>query len=560
MFASNQPGKWLRSILVVSILVTGFSLRTQSLTSLPNGLHWDEQDTGYQAYSLLKTGKDYFGNILPLFPHSIAEFRTPVLIYSMVPVVKLFGLSALSVRSLPVAFGILGIITFGILGYLSTRNLRFAILNLVIISISIWHIQYSRQAVESIVMSLYFLLGLTCFFRKKYIISALMFGLSMWAYSTAKLFVPVFVLFLVIINYQRLKALNIKTILLSLFVICLFAYLVVFDGLFGKSGQRFRELSIFTDPTTAKEVNILRQVQQLASGATGVGLSPRLVDKIIYNKPMLWWGTFIKNYVSAYSTEFLFVKGDQELRHSPSRDSIGMLYLIEVIPLAVGIYVAFKNKNYWLIFWFAFGAIPGALTRTDNPHAARLFIMLPAVLYLISLGAWHLYKNSKPLFYSYTLLLFYSAFVTFTYYFSVYKWESAKPFQYGFDQAIKTAVTSSNYGRIILDGKSDSLLMAYLFYTKFDPVKFQAMLPLPSVQPYSNVYGNQFDNLFLLFPGERVWRTIWNDGETGKRTLLIVATGQPELEPSKPLPSNIVRLGSIDYPDSSVAFQVIEGR
>ncbi len=558
MSENNLRARWLKLILVISL---GVLLRIWSFDKLPNGLHWDEQDTGYQAYSLLKTGKDYFGNKLPLFPHSLAEYRTPILIYSMVPVVKVFGLSALSVRSLPVLFGILGIITFGLLMYFSSKNVLLTTLSLLSISISIWHIQYSRQAVESIVMSLYFLLGLTCFFRKKYIISALMFGLSMWAYSTAKLFVPVFVFILIITNYQRFKTLNIKTILISGFVICLFAYLVIVDGIFGKSGQRFRELSIFTDPITAAEVNVLRQTQQRASGATGVGLSPRLIDKIIYNKATFWWNTFIKNYASAFSTEFLFIKGDHELRHSPSRENIGMLYLVEIIPLGIGIYLAFKNKTYWLIFWFLFGAIPGALTRTDNPHAARLFIMLPALLYLISMGMHKIFQNSKFIFQVYILLLGVSAIFTFSYYFSIYRWESAQPFQYGFDQAIKIATENQNkYDRIIIDGKQDTLLMAYLFNTKFDPNLFQQMQPTPVVQPYSNVYGNQFDNIFLLFPSERAWRTIWNDGETGKKTLLIVANGQPELEIDKSLPAGITRLGTIDYPDSSIAFQIIEGR
>lgn len=554
MYAQSQLAKWLKLILVISL---GVFLRIWSLDKLPNGLHWDEQDTGYQAYSLLKTGKDYFGNILPLFPHSLAEYRTPVLIYSTIPSVKLFGLSPFSVRILPVVFGILGIITFGLLVYITSRNPLISIFSFLVISISVWHIQYSRQAVESIVMSLYFLLGLTCFFRKKYVVSALMFGLSMWAYSTAKMFVPVFVLVLLITN---IKNINKKLLIIPGILFFILSVIVIGDGVFGKSGQRFRELSIFTDPTTAKEVDYLRQIQQRASGASGVGLSPRLIDKTIYNKPMLWWGTFIKNYTSAFSTEFLFIKGDRELRHSPSRENIGMLYLIELIPLAIGLYVAFRNKNYWLIFWFLFGAVPGALTRTDNPHAARLFIMLPALLYLISLGMKFIYDKSRPLLYIYTFTLLYSSFIVFSYYFSVYRWESAQPFQYGFDQVIKTAVSSPKYDRIIIDGKQDSLLMAYLFNTSFDPAKFQSMQPFPTLQPYSNVYGNKFDNIYLLFSGERTWRTIWNDGETGKKTLLIVANGQPDLQLSKPFPSGITRLSTIDYPDSTVAFQVIEGR
>ena len=44
------------------------------------------------------------------------------------------------------------------------------------------------------------------------------------------------------------------------------------------------------------------------------------------------------------------------------------------------------------------------------------------------------------------------------------------------------------------------------------------MLPLPVVEPYSNVRANQIDNIYLLLPGEKVWKQIWADGETGRNT------------------------------------------
>ena len=85
----------------------------------------------------------------------------------------------------------------------------------------------------------------------------------------------------------------------------------------------------------------------------------------------------------------------------------------------------------------------------------------------------------------------------------------------------KLAVANKDkYDRVIVDGKYDTLLMIYLYYTKFDPSKFQAMLPLPVVEPYSNVRANQIDNIYLLLPGEKVWKQIWADGETGRKLCL----------------------------------------
>jgi hypothetical protein len=383
----------------------------------------------------------------------------------------------------------------------------------------------------------------------------------MFAYATAKMFVPLFVLFLIISNFSKLKNLSKKQILISILIFGLLSGVALGDGLLGKSGQRFRELSIFTNPTTASEVNVLRQTQQQASGNTGVGLQPRLIDKIIYNKLTLWGGLWLKNYISAFSTDFLFVKGDNELRHSPKQDDIGMLYLIEIIPFAIGIYVIAKNKSWLLVFWILVGALPASLTRWDNPHAARLFIILPALLYTVSLGMEFILRNSKFIFRTYTLLLFYSVFITFSYYFSIYRWDSALPFQYGFDQAVKLAVESKDkYDRVILDGKYESLLMVYLYYTKFPPVKFQAMLPLPVVEPYSNVRANQIDNIYLLLSGEKQWKNIWADGETGKKTLLIISDKEPDLEITKNLPPYATRLNPLLYPNSTTNFYVIEGR
>ena len=358
------------------------------------------------------------------FPHSLQNTE---------PGINLFTSSSsqLTIANTTAIFGILGVVTFGLMTYFLTKNKLLATLSLVTMSLSIWHITYSRQALESIVMSLYFLLGLATFLRGKYKTSALLFGLSMFAYATAKMFVPLFVLFLVIKNGKKIS-------LVAILIFALLSSIVVADGIFGKSGQRFRELSVFTNPTTAADVNVLRQTQQQSSGDAGVGLQPRLIDKIIYNKLTLWGGLWLKNYISAFSTDFLFVRGDNELRHSPKQDDIGMLYLIEIIPFVIGIYVIAKTKNWMLAFWLIIGAIPASLTRSDNPHAARLFIVLPALLLTISMGMEFILRNSKFIFRVYMLGLLISSLFVFSYYFSIYRWESALPFQYGFDQAVQT--------------------------------------------------------------------------------------------------------------------------
>src|SRR3989338_9130057 len=107
MFANNRLAKWLASLLAVLILAS--LVRFWDLNKIPNGLHWDEMDTGYQAYSLFKTGRDYYGNILPLFPHSQADYRTPVFIYANVPIAAILDLNAFSVRVWSVILGVISV-------------------------------------------------------------------------------------------------------------------------------------------------------------------------------------------------------------------------------------------------------------------------------------------------------------------------------------------------------------------------------------------------------------------------------------------------------------------
>ncbi len=69
------------SYLLGLILVLALFLRIWQLDRVPPSLFGDELDVGYQAYSILKTGRDYMGNFLPIDIQSFAEYRTPLFIY-----------------------------------------------------------------------------------------------------------------------------------------------------------------------------------------------------------------------------------------------------------------------------------------------------------------------------------------------------------------------------------------------------------------------------------------------------------------------------------------------
>ena len=101
-----------KKVILLLIIVIASLLRLWKLGKIPVSLFGDELDVGYHAYSILKTGKDYQGNFMPLHFHSLAEWRTPLYLYSAVPTVGIFGISAWGVRLPAAIFGILSIYVF----------------------------------------------------------------------------------------------------------------------------------------------------------------------------------------------------------------------------------------------------------------------------------------------------------------------------------------------------------------------------------------------------------------------------------------------------------------
>lgn len=534
----------MRWRLLLPILILGILLRLYSLANLPAGLHWDEMDTGYQAWSLLQTGKDYFGNVMPVFPHSLADWRTPVFIYSTVPFVAAFDMTAMGVRLPAAIFGILSIILIWIFaGRLFNR--RIGLLAGLSMAVSIWAVQYSRQSVETISLMAYTLVAANLFFRglkkpKWLVVSGLFFALATACYAPGKLFIPLFILGLIVIHFRKLIRLPKKYLLWTVIILGLICTPVYWLSLIGPAGARFHEIAIVTDPTLATTIDNQRLMSVVASGkAKTPGLQPRLIDKVLFNKPLNIGTTFVNNYLAAFSTDFLFTKGDQELRHSPSKNTIGMLLLADTVFLLLGVFVV-RKPEVWL--WLLLGPVAAALTRDGGAHAARSLIMLPALTFFIAAGAEKLYLSHKKIFWLYSLVILFNLVLVYGYYFNTYRSESAQPFMWGEDQLVTLVKTQApKYDRVIVDLKSESLLMAYLFYGHVRPTQ------LHNVTLFGSVDTVAFGNIYLANAGVRTWVEILASPEYTGHNFIIADFRGDKLDKVK-------NKQEIDYPDTTPAF------
>jgi len=102
--------KNLPKLALLGTFLLAFILRFNSLSSNPPSLDWDEASIGYNAYSILKSGRDEYGSFLPLEIRSFGDYKPALYVYFAIPFVAIFGLSELAVRLPSAIFGTLAVI------------------------------------------------------------------------------------------------------------------------------------------------------------------------------------------------------------------------------------------------------------------------------------------------------------------------------------------------------------------------------------------------------------------------------------------------------------------
>ena len=113
---NHPPASVLLAILVIAAL-----LRLWNLNNIPPALTPDEASLGYNAYSILRTGRDEYGKFLPIIFKSFGDYKPGLYVYLTIPFVATLGLNEWSVR-LPSAIS--GILTVYLV-YLITKSFNY---------------------------------------------------------------------------------------------------------------------------------------------------------------------------------------------------------------------------------------------------------------------------------------------------------------------------------------------------------------------------------------------------------------------------------------------------
>lgn len=509
-------------IVLFLMILLGFLLRVVVVDKFPSGFNADEAAIGYNAYSILKTGKDEYGQFLPLSFKSFGDYKPGLYFYFVLPFVAILGLTEFAVRLPSVLFGT-GIIW---LIYLVSNQIfkdkKVGIFSALFLAINPWAIHFSRGGWETNAATFFITLGVYLFIKgidkNRYLFwSLLSFLISVYLYQAARLIAPVLVFVFGLIYFKEIFRLirhQWKSVFISVGILFIIVLPVVFQFLSGGGSERFQGLSFLSDGGPALRVNELRGEHDDPSSK---------LPKLIHNKYLAYGINFLGHYLDHYSSDFLFINGDPIIRNKTPET--GQFYVIQSIFLIIGLLslIKFNSKlKYLLISWVLIAPLASSLTY-QTPNAVRSLNMVSPLTVIMGFGFIELFKllgkKSLKIFAATTLSLF--LIFEFVHFEESYFIHSSKRYplawEHGFSEMVqKLNKYEGQFDKVVITDKYDQPYILTLFYKAYDPVKYQPQAVLSERDKFNFGTVRSFDKYqFHAVNKEEI--------EKSKSTLFIVS-------------------------------------
>jgi len=312
---NNQSTPLLRRtwVILILILLLAAFLRLVKLGQIsPPGLNQDEAANAWSAYCILKTGKDYVGVSWPIFyVRNVGGNSSPLYVYMILPFQALAGLNVYTTR-LPAALA--AVFNTWLIYFVAARlfNRPTALAAAALLAIDPWDIQHSRWGHDASVTPFLSLAPLALMLWANMPISdnktasprpliaavaGILAGVVCYGYYAVRLFVPAFLLLVVLFTLPRwLQTLKTRK---GLLVVAVF----------------------FIAFTASYSPLIWQHIFHPEGVARHLSFSPDRID----NVPLL---AAVKNvalrYIQHFGLYFLFIEGDLHPVLSPP--GIGQFY------------------------------------------------------------------------------------------------------------------------------------------------------------------------------------------------------------------------------------------
>ena len=353
----------MRIVLGAAIGLAIF-LRAHDIATNPPELFEDEISGAMSAWSVVTTGHDVIADHLPLFTTRLGP-QLPLYGLATVPFQAVLGHTVLAVRLPAVLLGA-SVVPLLYLLVAALGGRRLGLLAAAVAAVLPWAVHFSRIGWDHAAYPPVLLAGLLLLLgalrrdsARWAIAAAIVLALSVYTYQIAILMTPLFAVALAWPFRSRVRAFPVRDGVIAIAV-----------GLTIAAPYVWRTLAV--PEFTARA----RSISTFADGVTGASLA-----------------TFTNNYLANLSPVYLFVSGDENLRHGTGRGEL-LLWMLPFAVLGAAWCVLHARREalaFAAIVWLALAPLPAAITNDGVPHAARSMLELLAWPIVVSLGvtlAW----------------------------------------------------------------------------------------------------------------------------------------------------------------------------
>lgn len=551
-------------IIFISAVLLAIFTRFYKLGEAPAGLYLDEAAQGYNAYSILLTGKDEFGKLFPVVFRSFTDFKTPIYIYLIVPLLPLFGLTKFAVRFPSFFFSILTIpILYLLVKRITSKKyaISLSLISVLLLSISPWHILFGRTNFECNVALFLFLTGIYFFYLglekpKRLLLSALFFAIAIPAYHAQRVITP---LIMIILFYKYKKTLLSNTHVKYLIIGLILGFIILLPTL----------IVVVTPGFLARASGLNIFSQQIHRSSGYIDGCRGILCPIINNPIFLSIKEFIALYVSYFSPREMFNLGDYGPRSS--FPDLATFFIWQAPFYIIGLYQMLKKKGLGQIRFFTLvlliiSPIPAAVTRDPYSTIRSLQMVIPQII-IVALGIRETYIFAKqkavmlktPIRFfqifillssivviSYSILRLYSSVIILNEYYRPGDWN------YGWEGVVDVLKQSNQSLPVIVDNARSEPYSQLLFFLKYDPTIYQKEnFEVPLSEYYTNMKRNTEKKIGRIITRPINWVKDLPVDEYLVGDALAISDDQIKTH-------GLYLIRDIKYPNGEIAFRIVK--
>ncbi|MBI4059122.1 hypothetical protein HY404_02685 [Candidatus Microgenomates bacterium] len=377
---------------LILVFFLAFLLRVWWLNIFPIAITHDEQEYIMQAKSLFFTGQGI--PTAPMFglfswgQQSSGNVLAELPSFLIAPIIGLFSSSQFIAR-LPYAFvsSLTVVIVYFIFSFL-TKKKFLALLISLILALNPWSIHFGRTSFEFTFSVFFYLTGIYFAVKanKWSIFYALPFFTSGFlSYHGAKLLFFPLIALVCLWKYLDNRKIDCKPLLslVTLALLISFSYFVTLK--YQPSNARAGELVFYNSDIASSSVDNERK-----------SAVPGFQQQIFLNKATYFYKRLTDTYLHTFSTDFLFVSGEN--RGAYSFWIHGLFYYIDfplIILGLIGLYTISKRVWWLIVGIIAISPITSVLSGGEPSYVIRSGLIFPLLAALSGIGIWFLLNQLK---------------------------------------------------------------------------------------------------------------------------------------------------------------------